>query len=242
MDEWCDDFNIKVGDTAPPAQSRGHVAPNLPHVELSQPTKSWNDWTSNSVCRDPWLTDPKVRFAPNFASDDYTHTPQKLISPPAPIIETEQKIFPQPSDDTGDALNYIDTTIETDIPSQTNYIYDNSSVDDEQYKIFSNTIKYSRAYVGASTTSNTYIDVLDVFNHVTLGGRLSDEYIDSFCKYVYNSDPDFKKRDVVRRQFTNINGVRFTRCIVMYTREDYLKIVVACVDWARFNPEKVVIV
>ena len=242
MDEWCDDFSIKVGDHVPPPGwgRASHTAPNLPQVELYepevlQPNKSWNDWTSTTVCRDPWLTDPKVRFAPNLASDDYTHTS-------APTTEKEQKIYPQPSDDTGDALNYIDTTIETDIPSQTNYIYDNSGVDDKHYNIFSNTIKYSKAYVGETTMSSTYIDVLDVFNHITLGGRLSDEYIDCFCKYVYNSDPDFKKREVVRRQFTNINGVRFTRCIVMYTREDYLKVVVACADWARFNPEKVVIV
>ena len=291
MDQWCDDFDIKVGDSIPSPNSNTLIcgcppcagvynpdvcysrtmdgdpdppagwAPEIPEIlqmplppppvpprvcshesdspAPSQPRldTSWNipnssnttdSWrygsSSLAPLTDVWLMDPKIRFGP-IVNDTY----------------------PQPSDDTGDALEYNDDILSDtedtleyndDIPSDTKFVHSNTNM-----VMFSDSLMYSSGYLNKPGGHIVkYIDVLDVFRHVTLGGHLSDEHIDSFCKYVYNSHPDFKNCKTVKRTFINVDGRKFDRVMVMYTCADYLKMVPACVEWARCNPEKVVIV
>ena len=70
-------------------------------------------------------------------------------------------------------------------------------------------------------------------------GYLSDEYIDGFCKHVYTSNPEYKKRDIVKVNYTNVNGRKFDRTMIQYLREDYMDLAKLCIDWAQCNPEKV---
>ena len=110
MDEWCDDFEIKAGD-------KFQVNNELDSVSTPSQSRldtSWNvpDWSSIPVCQNPWLTDPKVRFDP--------------------VVETlDEKTYPQPSDDTGDALDYLPSE-PCEIPTKTTYHY--SGLSDQGFK------------------------------------------------------------------------------------------------------------
>ena len=221
MDDWCDDFQIKAGDTFPvnSAKENRNDIPQLPSIPThSMLDTSWNvpDWTSNPVCQDPWLTDSKVRFAP--------------------VVETlDEKTYPQPSDDTGDALDYIPPNT-YEIPHKT--LYHNSGISDQG---FTQQLSYSVGCESNYSGNNIlYLNVLDIFKYVTLGGVISDEYVDSFCTYVYNSDSDFKNRKTCRHTYTSVAGHTFSRSMVMYQRTDYLKLVELCANWANSNPEKVI--
>ena len=222
MDDWCDDFEIKAGDrfqvnTASENKNDITKLPSLPtHSRLDT---SWNvpDFTSNSVCIEPRLIVPKVRFAP--------------------ILETpEEKTYPQPSDDTGDALDYL-PSVPCEIPTETTYHY--SRLGEETFK---QKLQFSVAFDSNifSGDTMTYLNVLDIFKYVTLGGVISDEHIDSFCTYVYNSYSEFKDRKTCRHTYTSVSGHKFNRYMVMYQRIDYLKLVGLCSDWALCNPEKVI--
>lgn len=213
MSDWCDDFEIKAGD-------RFTVESNTSTPARTNLDTSWNvpDWTSIPVCNDPWVTDPKVRFASNVIEE-----------------EPEDKFYPQPSDDTGDALEYI-PNIDSNISNETKYINTKSNE-----SLFKGKLKNSLAVnYNSREDSVEYLDILNVFKYVTLGGMISDEYIDSFCKYIYDSNTDFKNRTTCKEEFISVAGHKFYRYMVMYNRTDYLELVKLCVDWAKCNPEKVI--
>lgn len=221
MDDWCDDFQIKAGDTFPvnSAKENRNDIPQLPSIPThSRLDTSWNvpDWSSIPVCQDTWLTDPKVRFDP--------------------VVETlDEKTYPQPSDDTGDALDYLPSE-PCEIPTKTTYHY--SGLSDQGFK---QNLQFSVGFdSNFSGDTMTYLNILDIFKYVTLGGVISDEYVDSFCTYVYNSDSDFKNRKTCRHTYTSVAGHTFKRYMVMYQRIDYLKLVGLCANWALCNPEKVI--
>ena len=283
MDQWCDDFDVKVGDSFSSPNSNTLICGCPPCAGVYNPDLCYSrtmdgdlDPPTGWVAKEPVILQmppprvPPPRVPPRVSShevasasaqprlDTSWNTPNSSntsdswrygsssLAPLAPstdiwLTDTRERFapividtYPQPSDDTGDALEYI----EDDIPSDTNFVHSNTDI-----YLFSNYLMYSNGY-SDKYCDNTikYIDVLDVFRHVTLGGHLSDEHIDSFCKYVYNSHPDFKNCKTVKRTYTNVDGRQFERVMVMYTCGDYLKMVPACVEWAMCNPEKVVIV
>ena len=206
MDEWCDDFNVKVGDKVPANTTN---APRLP--EITRVDTSWNipDWSSNQIGRVPWLTDPKVCFAPS----------EQIIVEPLPTNIPEEEPLP------------------TNIPTDTQYSCCNVT---KSYG-FKQELDFSLASTDAYSDPIRYLDILDIFKYVTLGGHISDEYIDSFCEYIYNANSDFKNRKTCKKTYFSVAGHQFERYMVMYKRTDYLELVRLCSDWAQCNPEKVVI-
>ena len=221
MDEWCDDFEIKAGDRfqVNTASENNIDIPQIPSLPThSRLDTSWNvpEWTSNDICVETCLTNPKVSFPP--------------------IIETpEEKTYPQPSDDTGDALDYLPSE-PCEIPNET--IYYHSCLSDEGFK---QNLQFSVGFdSNFSGETITYLNILDIFKYITLGGVISDEHIDGFCTYVYNSYSEFRNRKTCRHTYTSVSGHTFNRYMVMYQRIDYLKLVGLCADWALCNPEKVI--
>lgn len=217
MDEWCDDFNVKVGDTVPVTNQGPPELPGITTIDTS-----WNvpNWASNPICREPWLTDPKVRFAPSeqiIVESLSTSIPEE--EPLATSIPEKKPLV-------------------TSIPTDTKYHCCKMHSADG----FKQELNFSLASIDSYTDPVDYLDILDIFKYVTLGGRISDENIDSFCEYIYNSDSDFKNRKTTRRIYINVDGRNFERYLVMYERTDYLRLVGLCADWARCNPEKVVMV
>lgn len=231
QDDWCDDFEIKAGDNLPVVLDSENQAVTTPEPPLSNEksttdmTKNDNTnsniWLSNPLCIDPWLTDPKVRFAP--------------------IVPTEQN-YPHPSDDTGDPLDYVSPET-SDVSPETSDVscgigYHHSGVSD---RAFEQSLQFSVAsQPGYCDNDVLYLNVLHIFKYVTLGGMISDEHIDGFCKYVYDSDSDFKNRKTCKNTYVSVNGNEFDRYMVMYNRKDYLKLSVLCANWAQCNPEKVI--
>ncbi len=211
MDEWCDDFDVKVGDTVPVTNQGPPELPGITTIDTS-----WNvpEWASNPICRDPWLTNPKVRFAQVVPSEE-----QIIVEPLSTSIPEDKPLV-------------------TSIPTDTKYHCCKMHSADG----FKQELNFSLSSIDPYTDPVDYLDILDIFKYVTLGGRISDENIDSFCEYIYNSDSDFKNRKTTRNICINVDGRQFERYMVMYERTDYLRLVGLCADWARCNPEKVVMV
>ena len=112
-------------------------------------------------------------------------------------------------------------------------------------KIKSCNYKYYHSKLETIFKADRYLlDILDVFKHISLGAKISDEYFDDLnnyiCKSVYGVnieelDTLFKMNEIKK----SFNGRIFTRVTIKYVWEDYPVIAKCCIDWMSSNPEKI---
>ena len=103
-------------------------------------------------------------------------------------------------------------------------------------------------YEGCLRTDNTngvyYLNIMDVFAHVTLGSSIADEYYDYINDYIcnavfgYNVDQLDNKLKITTTKLS-FNGRSYERTVVLYHWKHYGIIASSILQWAVCNPEKI---
>ena len=103
-------------------------------------------------------------------------------------------------------------------------------------------------YEGCLKTDTTngvyYLNIMDVFAHVTLGSSIADEYYDYINDYIcnavfgYNVDQLDNKLKMTTTKLS-FNGRSYERTVVLYHWKHYGIIASSILQWAVCNPEKI---
>jgi hypothetical protein len=81
-----------------------------------------------------------------------------------------------------------------------------------------------------------YITIEDIFEYVTLGRTISDNYLDGLTKYVVDEVPTTLTTTLTE---TSFHGRAYKRETPMYSWEKYGVIAKCCLEWVLSNPEKI---
>jgi hypothetical protein len=81
-----------------------------------------------------------------------------------------------------------------------------------------------------------YITIEDIFEYVTLGRTISDNYLDELTKYVVGEVPTTLTTTITD---TTFHGRAYNRETPMYSWEKYGLIARCCLEWVLSNPEKI---
>ncbi len=81
-----------------------------------------------------------------------------------------------------------------------------------------------------------YITIEDIFEYVTLGRTISDNYLDDLTKYVVDEVPTTLTTTLTE---TSFHGRAYKRETPMYSWEKYGVIARCCLEWVLSNPEKI---
>ena len=81
-----------------------------------------------------------------------------------------------------------------------------------------------------------YITIEDIFEYVTLGRTISDNYLDDLTKYVVDEVPTTLTTTLTD---TTFHGRAYKRETPMYSWEKYGVIAKCCLEWVLSNPEKI---
>lgn len=81
-----------------------------------------------------------------------------------------------------------------------------------------------------------YITIEDIFEYVTLGRTISDNYLDGLTKYVVDEVPTTLTTTLTE---TSFHGRAYKRETPMYSWEKYGVIARCCLEWVLSNPEKI---
>jgi hypothetical protein len=81
-----------------------------------------------------------------------------------------------------------------------------------------------------------YITIEDIFEYVTLGRTISDNYLYDLTKYVVGEVPTTLTTTLTE---TSFHGRAYKRETPMYSWEKYGVIARCCLEWVLSNPEKI---
>ena len=89
-----------------------------------------------------------------------------------------------------------------------------------------------------------YITLTNVYEYVTLGKSISDEYYiqlnEYICNKVYNCDVNtLENRLKYIEANAGFNGGEYNKTIVLYKKHHYGLVALGCLEWCVQNPEKV---
>ena len=147
--------------------------------------------------------------------------------PPAPTIHNPWDL-PYICDPTNIWTN---TNVDTDTDTS---IYSRQIEPPFKYGKFSNILK-TRFEVKNDGSEIKYLTINDILYHCTLGGTISDSYLQDITNHITQYITVYKNIEVRRN---HISGVTFIQTIPVFSFEQYGLVAFRCLEWAISNPEK----
>jgi hypothetical protein len=220
--DWVyDDFS---GGSSHPTNDSENSVPNVPNVT------NVNPWTSYPIGSDynVWMNFPPSDFT-NESQHERIETPDSLpdLEPVTPTNSYPQFMPSAPAR-----------------PSRVPPSRPAPRIEKRESEDKFGRFEIILASKSSPNDSGFYLNMLDVFNYVTLGSNISDEYyevLNNFiCQQVFgvsvdHLDSSFK---LIEKRIS-FSGRSYDRTLVLYNWNHYGVIASSILQWATTNPEKI---